>query len=290
MSEETQLTIINPGELMRQSTDVAGICKDIVTKTALEIQGRKYVRVEGWQSVATAHGYAAGSRDVERIDGGFRAIGELRRISDGALLATAEGFVGEDEATWFGGEQVTRNGTRTLPKRPDYAIRAMAQTRAISRVCRSAFAHVVVMMDAGLSTTPAEEVPQGGFNDDHIEQRQERREIKARANGKAPIETLSDVRRVMNEPQLLKEWRNVVCNYGKKDGPLRGKELGELTDRNLEFLSSMFLTKDRENVDAKDLPMFDALATRKAQIEEAAHEMRETVGAVVDNDGDQIPF
>jgi hypothetical protein len=34
----------------------------------------------------------------------------------------------------------------------------MAQTRAISRVCRSAFAHVVVMMNANLSTTPAEEM------------------------------------------------------------------------------------------------------------------------------------
>jgi hypothetical protein len=35
----------------------------------------------------------------------------------------------------------------------------MAQTRAISRVCRSAFAHVVVLIDKELSTTPAEEVP-----------------------------------------------------------------------------------------------------------------------------------
>jgi hypothetical protein len=43
----------------------------------------------------------------------------------------------------------------------------MAQTRAISRACRSAFAHVVVMMNAGLSTTPAEEVPMEGFDGVH---------------------------------------------------------------------------------------------------------------------------
>jgi hypothetical protein len=53
---------------------------------------------------------------------------------------------------------VTKWGSKKLPKRPDYAIRAMAQTRAISRACRSAFAHVVVMMNAGLETTPAEEM------------------------------------------------------------------------------------------------------------------------------------
>lgn len=42
---------------------------------------------------------------------------------------------------------------------------AQAQTRAISRACRSAFAFVVTYMDAGLETTPAEEVPDEGFAD-----------------------------------------------------------------------------------------------------------------------------
>jgi hypothetical protein len=35
----------------------------------------------------------------------------------------------------------------------------------MSRACRSAFAHVVVMIDRDLGTTPAEEVPEGGFVD-----------------------------------------------------------------------------------------------------------------------------
>lgn len=144
----------------RMSTDAAGLCGDIVKKTASNIQGRRYVSVEGWQAIAIAHGCAAGARDVEKVEGGVRAIGEIRRMSDGQIIAVAEGFVGEDEPTWYGGS----NGRgRILPKRADYAIRAMAQTRAISRACRSAFAHVVVMIDAGLSTTPAEEVPDGGF-------------------------------------------------------------------------------------------------------------------------------
>lgn len=145
----------------RMSTDAASTCKDIVVATASTIQGRKFVSVEGWQAIAIAHGCTAGARDVERVEGGVRAIGEIRRMSDGAILSTAEGFVGEDEPTWYGGQ----NRGRNLPKRPDYAIRAMAQTRAISRACRSAFAHVVVMMKEGLETTPAEEVPQGGFDD-----------------------------------------------------------------------------------------------------------------------------
>ncbi|MBO9710524.1 MAG: hypothetical protein J7521_20175 [Caulobacter sp.] len=153
-------------DLYRASSDAAGLCRDIVVNTAKKIGDRKFVQVEGWQAIAIAHGCAASAREVEKIDGGVRAIGEVRRMSDGALIAQAEGFVGEDEATWFGGEQISYGKKKVLPKRPDYAIRAMAQTRAISRACRSAFAHVVVMMNAGLSTTPAEEVPDGGFPDD----------------------------------------------------------------------------------------------------------------------------
>jgi hypothetical protein len=137
------------------STDAAGMCREIVVASATTIQGRKFVTVEGWQAIAIAHGCVAGAREVERVEGGVRAIGEVRRMSDGQLIATAEGFVGEDETTWYGGKD--KRG-KVHDKRADYAIRAMAQTRAISRACRSAFAHVVVMMKANLATTPAEEM------------------------------------------------------------------------------------------------------------------------------------
>lgn len=138
----------------RASTEAANLCKDIVLATSVTIQRRQYVPVEGWQAIAIAHGCAAASRGVERVDGGIRAVGEVRRMSDGQLISTAEGFVGEDEVVWFGGQI----DNKSYPKRAEYAIRAMAQTRAISRACRSAFAHVVVMMNKGLATTPAEEV------------------------------------------------------------------------------------------------------------------------------------
>lgn len=160
--------VIHNGQEFRQSTDAAGLCGAIVQQTASNIQGRRYVSVEGWQAIAIAHGCAAGSRNVEKVEGGVRAIGEVRRMADGQVIATAEGFVGEDEPTWYGGKN---KWGKEQPKRPDYAIRAMAQTRAISRACRSAFAHVVVMIDAGLSTTPAEEVPEGGFIEGQFEER-----------------------------------------------------------------------------------------------------------------------
>ena len=135
----------DPASEITHAGAAASACKAIVTATAQNIGGRKYVRVEGWQAIAIAHGCVASSRDVERTETGYRAIGEVRRRDTGTVIAQAEGFVGDDEPTWA--------------KRAEYARRAMAQTRAISRACRSCFAHVVVMMAAGLETTPAEEIP-----------------------------------------------------------------------------------------------------------------------------------
>ncbi len=152
-----------PAELMGHAGSVAAACKEIVLRTSCTIQGRKYVKVEGWESIATAHGCCAGAGEAERAfdeDGihiGYKAKGYIRNGA-GHIISTGEGFVGFDEKD--------RKGNPTWEGRAEYAGRAMAQTRAISRACRSAFAHVVVLMDANLSTTPAEEVPPDGFNDE----------------------------------------------------------------------------------------------------------------------------
>lgn len=227
-----QLTIVQPGELMRQSTDVAGVCKEIVVASAKKIGDRNFVPVEGWMAIATAHGCIASAKDVEWVperDGacaGFKAVGEVRRISDGALVSQGEGFVGSDEALWFGGEgmvwdkKLGRKVKAMLPKRPDYAIRAMAQTRAISRACRSAFAHIVVLMNAGLSTTPAEEVPHDGFDNDPQPMPPEK-----------------------EEPTELKDWRSVEIHFGQN----KGKRLQELNKKSIEWYKNSM----QEKVDGK---------------------------------------
>jgi len=243
-------------ELTRRASDVAGLCKEIVVKTSMSIQGRKYVRVEGWQSIATAHGCVASCRDVKRVEGGFVAIGEIRRMADGSLLATAEGFVGEDEPTWFGGSAPSG---KVLPKRPDYAIRAMAQTRAISRVCRSCFAHVVVLMDAGLSTTPAEEVPEGWFQDAevvpvrHIEPvrvvtPQGAPRVQAAPRPAAPAPTPAAAADSWLPPEKGNDgdlgpatggWESTVVYFGKN----KGQTLGQLAPNSLRWYCENFTVK-----------------------------------------------
>jgi hypothetical protein len=131
-------------EYHRRATDVAGLVRAIVTGKAVQIGPRKYVPVDAYQAIANAMGCVASARDVRRVEGGYTAIGEVKRLSDGAIVAEGEGFVGDDEPKW-------KNG-------PEYARRSMVQTRAIGRACRAAFAFVVPMIDLGLSSTPAEEM------------------------------------------------------------------------------------------------------------------------------------
>lgn len=147
MADSSMALVVAPEngvDAYRMSTNAATLCGEIVKATATKIQGKRYVCVEGWLAIAAAHGCLVSIRDVESVEGGIRAVAELRRIADQALLATGEGFVGDDEQMWA--------------KRPMFARRAMAQTRASSRVCRSAFAHVVILIDKDLGTTPAEEM------------------------------------------------------------------------------------------------------------------------------------
>jgi hypothetical protein len=151
---ESELVVAAPARplvevAMSEASEIARntVCRTVITKTAIEIQKRKYVRVEGWRAIAAAHGCTLCSHSVERVydddpdRAGYRATGEVRRMSDGAIIATAEGFVGDHEKMWA-----------------THAKRAMAQTRAQSRAGKSAFDYVVVLMADGFETTPAEEM------------------------------------------------------------------------------------------------------------------------------------
>lgn len=276
-------------ELYRQATDVAGVCREIVLKTAMTIQQRKYVKVEGWQSIATAHGCTASARDVEVIPGeGVRAIGEIRRMSDGTVIATAEGFVGEDEPTWFGG------GPKNLAKRPLYAIRAMAQTRAISRACRTAFAHVVVLMDANLSTTPAEEVPADGFQDAQ-EQRQERSKP---SQDTKPAPDLSDAPKAVVVPA---KWQDCEIHFGKN----KGVRLGDLDKKSLAWYCENWHPKPyKGRIDDASTVLREMLDKAREELSAAEEQKRtdyadaakdaavrrgEAVPVGASNDDDEIP-
>ena len=256
---QNQLTIANNGVAthIRQATDVAGACREIVMKTAQQIGrgDKKYVRVEGWQSIAVAHGCVASARDVERVEDGYRCIGEVKRMDNGQVISQAEGFLGDDEEMWS--------------KRPVYARRAMVQTRAISRACRSAFAHVVVLIDSGLSTTPAEEVPHGGFEDINTD--------KYEAPAKEAVKIVAEITN-----QKTTEERDVVLKFGKWKG-VSVRQIARSEDgmNYLEWLAKQPL---------KDGPDGKPYKNDVIRNEIIAEVLMAADGKEVKDEGDEIPF
>ena len=249
----------------RMATDVAGLCKEIVVKSAINIAGKKYVRAEGWQAIATAHGCVASARDVERVEGGIRAVGEVRKVSDGTVIATAEGFVGDDEPMW--------------QKRPEYAKRAMCQTRAISRACRSAFAHVVVLMDAGLSTTPAEEVPDGGF-EEKFEKPAAATTAPEKTKTQPQAELLETPHRDTHEAAEPQGWQDVVIHFGKN----KGIRLGDLEPQQLRWYQKEWQPRPfRGRISDQDTAL-------RAALDESMGKAPTTAGAVHEEELEEVPF
>lgn len=153
-----------------KSNKVAELCKAIVEATAIEIQGKRYIPIEAWQSIAAAWGCTPSTEEPLRTEDGYRVKAILRRDLDGAIISTAYGFVGDDEPIWA--------------KRSRHANEAMAQTRAMSRVCANKFRFIPVLMKIeDLATTPYEEMPDV---DDHPSHSRNPEPPSARRKAPAP--------------------------------------------------------------------------------------------------------
>ena len=131
--------------------------KDLIKAMAPQIKkhhltgvgGKSYMNVGGGIAVAQALGYTISCGPVERVTGedecGFYRSTASLIDHNGVVVATAEGYLGDDEKMWA--------------SRPLYARRSMCQTRATAKICRANFGALYIMLGAD-SDTPAEEMSQ----------------------------------------------------------------------------------------------------------------------------------
>jgi hypothetical protein len=137
------LQATSPAALVYGAAEMAKELATIIAKQKLfsVIQGKRFVNVEGWTTLATMLGCVAREIETTEHDGVYVAIVELVRMNDGACIGRASAECGE-ESPWS--------------KRAKYARRSMAQTRATSKACRLAFSWIMQL--AGYEVTPAEEM------------------------------------------------------------------------------------------------------------------------------------
>lgn len=149
VTESVELGVVSassPAQLVARATEAADALAGVIAAKQLfsNIQGRKYVKCEGWTTLAAMMGcLPREDQTVEREDGSYEAVVALVRMRDGQVLTRASAECGRGEDLWM--------------KRAPYARRSMAVTRATSKACRIAFSWVMVL--SGYEVTPAEEMP-----------------------------------------------------------------------------------------------------------------------------------
>lgn len=157
--KKVSLGVINgdsAAALVTGATDVAKQLASVIDGCNLfnVISGRKFVRVEGWTTLAAMMGVSPREVSVLALeDGSYEAIVELVRHKDGMVISRGSALCGSDESTWG--------------SRPRYARRSMAITRATGKACRLAFSWVMGL--AGYEPCPAEEMDGIDIEARHVE-------------------------------------------------------------------------------------------------------------------------
>ena len=145
------LQCTNPAALMAGASEMAGELARMIEAQRLwdPINGKKYVKVEGWTTLAVMMGVVPREVSTTENDGIYTAVVELVRMSDSACISRASAECGASD-------ELDRYGKPVWSSRPRYARRSMAQTRATGKACRLAFSWVMSL--AGYEVTPAEEM------------------------------------------------------------------------------------------------------------------------------------
>ena len=137
---------LEPRATLDRMSECASALVDVVMnqRLSVRIQGKEHLTVEAWTTLGAMVGVYAiieWTRQNETEDGYVaRAVAQTL---DGRTVGAAEAECSRQEGTW-------RN-------RDPYALRSMAQTRAISRALRAPLGQIVVL--AGYEATGEEEIP-----------------------------------------------------------------------------------------------------------------------------------
>lgn len=145
------LQATDAGSLIVGATAIAKPLAAVIEDRKLykQIGGNRYVRCEGWTTLAAMLGCTPHEVSVTEHEGLYTAIVEMRRLSDGRAVSRASAECGGSQD----GDWVTR---------PPNARRSMALTRATGKSCRLAFSWIIVL--AGFDATPYEEMEMDGLD------------------------------------------------------------------------------------------------------------------------------
>jgi hypothetical protein len=136
----------DPELALKRMREIAAVLVDVIKDRKLyaRISGHEHITAEGWTTLGGMLGVVPvveWTRPLEEGNG-WEARVEAKTL-DGRVVGAAESMCSRTENTW--------------KTRDDYALRSMAQTRAIGRALRAPLGQIVVL--AGYEPASAEEIP-----------------------------------------------------------------------------------------------------------------------------------
>lgn len=136
----------SPVAVVERATEVAKALAAVIEDRQLYkmISGRKHVVVEGWTLLGSMLGVFPVVEWTRKLDDAWEAKVEARTRA-GEIVGSAEAMCSKAESKW--------------KSRDEYAIRSMAQTRAVSKALRLPLGFVMTL--AGYDATPHEEMDLG---------------------------------------------------------------------------------------------------------------------------------
>jgi hypothetical protein len=169
----------DPRLALERMAEIATALIDVIESKRLyaTIGGRRHITCEGWTTLAGMLGVVPVVTSTRPNDTGDGIVAHVEaRTLDGRVVGAADGECSRAERRWR--------------DRDPYAIRSMAQTRAISRALRAPLGQIIVL--AGYEATPAEEMPAD--------------EPKPKASKVVPVEA---------KPEQLQQIRELVARLGE---------------------------------------------------------------------------
>jgi hypothetical protein len=134
-------------EKITAASGMANLLNTIIRKQKFfqVIQGKEFVKVEGWITLGSLLGITPREKSVtELADGSYIAEIELVRVDTGRIIGGASALCSVDEKRWGNADK--------------YARRSMSVTRATGKAYRISFGWIIGL--AGFETCNAEEMPE----------------------------------------------------------------------------------------------------------------------------------
>lgn len=201
-----------PQEVVVMATHMAKTLAKIIEDQRLyaNINGRRYVNVEGWTTLGAMLGIVPREDKVTLLENeDYEAHVSLIRNSDGKVVGGASSIVSSDEKMWS--------------QRPRYARRSMAVTRATGKAYRLGYSWIMTL--AGFEPTPAEEMSDafdGEFRE--IQQPQRQQPAKPKPQTQKSPEPVAET-----EPMTIERAYAVTDSKGTPYGEIPSEKLSAKT-------------------------------------------------------------